>query len=842
MKFALLMTWRELRASWRRLVFFTVCLSLGVGAIVTLRSAIASVNAHTNREARALNSADIVLRNTKAWSPETLTLIESIAKAPDVLERTETLEIPTMLRPVDPAKNQAKAVEVRGVERQFPLYGQLTLADGEPYSYDSLVGGGALLSPTVAAQLDLHEGERIRIGTGEFTVRGFIGTEPDSGLGAFSFGPRVIVALDDLRKTGLPEISIRRKQSILLRTTEESYEPLARSLRQALKYDLVSVRGFREAQVGLSEQLSRAADYLSLIGLAIVVLGGIGIWSVARVYIRQRWKSIAVLKCLGCSNAKAMWSYTLQMLAIGLLGSALGVALATGVLALVRRAVADGPLAKVAIGLTFDAVFQGFAVGALVALLFSAVPLLGIRDIKPNSVLRSPDPFSSGRWNLGRIVAAMLITLGLFTVAIWQAGSFRVGTVFLTGLLVATLGTAALGEAFVRAMRRVRSVASFTLRQAITGIHRPGNQTRAILVTMGLGIFFLVFCQGIQSSFGRELASRLRDDLPDFYLIDIQEDQRDGVAGLIETSIGTAPKLVPTLRGRIVALDGEQVQLENMSARDRSRLGREYTVTTRAELDEYERVLDGAWWSDGTTSEPEISIEVSLRDDFNLTVGKTMTFDFQGQRVTARIANVRFVDWSNAQFGFMVVFRPGSLDRIPMMYIGGVKGPNDAIGRGTLSRQISDSYSNVSVIDARDIIATVSRVLGSVSIAVSVIGFVVLFGGITILSGAIAMTRYIRVYETAILKALGARAGTVLRILLFEYSLIGAIAGVAGSLLGMGLAWAVCDDILSLQWRFDPMVLAVGILGSGLLAALVGTLANVNLFFLKPLTVLKSEE
>ncbi len=842
MSFALKMTYRELRASWRRLVFFTLCLSLGVGAIVILRSAIQSVNAYTSRESRAINAGDVAIRNNRGWTPEALATLDRLAVAPAVVENTRTIEVPTMLRPATLGDERAKMVELKGVEPAYPLYGQLKLDGGLVYSYDLLAGNGALVSPALAAQMDLQPGSVVKLGNQEFTIRGLIAQEPDSGLGAFNLGSRVIVSLEDLQHSGILGFSARTRDNMFLRVRDADYARTLAELKTGLKDQFITVRGYREAEAGMNQQLASAADYLSLVGLAILVLGGVGVWSVTRVYIAQRWRSIAVLKCLGCTNAQAVLAYTLQMVAIGLAGGMAGVGLSWVVVAILRLYLAGGPLAAVEVSVTPGAIAQGLAVGELVALLFSLTPLLGIRDIKPNLVLRSADPRGPARWNVARIVTTVGVLGGLLAVASWQAGSFRVGAIFLGGLLITGGACAVAGEALVRLVRPVRRVSIFALRHAVLGLNRPGNQTRAVLVAIGLGVFFLVGTAGVQQTLQSALSAQLNADLPDLYLVDVQEDQRDGVAELLAERTGTTPLMIPTLRARITSLDGTAIDLDKLATpRDRGRLGREYTLTTRSGLDTNEKVVAGEWWNDTPSAETEISIEESMRD-FGLDVGHTMTFDIQGEKVTGRITSVRHVDWQNSRTGFMVVIRPGGVGDIPFVYISATKGPADAAERGRLARAISDAYSNVSIIDARDVIAVVGRVLSSISVAVSVVGAIVLVAGLLILTGAIAMSRYVREYETAVLKTLGARSRTVLGVLLTEHALVGTLAGLVGSSLGVGLAWVVSRYVFELEWTFDPMLPLVGLVGAALLAAVVGVVSSADLLVLRPLGILKREE
>ena len=842
MKFAFLLTYRELRSSWRRLAFFTICLSLGVGSIVVLRSTIQSVNAFTANESRAINAGDIVVRASTKASPVVAPIVERFAAAGRVSQQSEFVELPTMIG--DRNATMSKLIELKAVDDGYPIYGRLTLTDGMVYSPSLLADRGILIGPTLAAQLDVAVGDVVKVGETTFTIRGLIEREPDSGIANFNVGSRALIAKADLAATKLLDRPVRARSVTMLRVPESEYATAIADLKKEFDSKQITVRGYTDTEASISSMLSTSADFLSLVGLAILVLGGVGIWSVTRVYIAERWKSIAVLKCLGCTNRVAVFAYTLQMLIVGVTGALVGVVIAGVTLGVVRSLLADGPLGAISLGLTWSAVGQGVAVGVLVALLFSLTPLLGVSDIRPNLVLRAADPRRASRWNLSRILSAAVVIGGLLAVASWQGGSLKIGGLFLAGLLVAGGASALSGSLLVRAVRAVGRIPIFSLRHAALGVNRPGNQTRAILVAIGLGVFFLVGVNGVERTIRRALDQRQYDDLPDMYLMDVQKDQVDGVTELLRRETGSEPILVGTVRARVAEIDGVPFEPEQLAdPRDRGRLGREFTVATRAELDtKVETVASGTWWPAEPSADPEVSIEEGLARDFNLTVGRTMAFDVQGKKITMRIANIRTVDWQNARLGFMFVVRPGGLDSVHVVANGAVRGPTDAAERGRLARRLSDQYSNVSVIDARDIIANVSKVLSSITLAISVVGSIVLAAGLMILAGSVAMARYVREYEIAVMKTLGARTRTLLGVLVAEHAILGSLAGAVGSILGLVLAWSACKWIFKMPWTLEatPVLIAIGLAMT--LTTLVGLASSADLLLLRPLAVLRRED
>lgn len=842
MKFALLLTYRELRSSWRRLTFFTLCLSLGVGSIVVLRSTIQSVNTFTANESRAINAGDIVIRASTKATTVVAPVLERFAAAGRVTEQSEFVELPTMIG--DSNGTISKLIELKAVDAGYPLYGRMTLSDGSNFAHTLLADRGILIGPTLAAQLDVAVGDVVKVGETTFTIRGLIEREPDSGIANFNVGSRAIIAKADLPATKLLDRPVRARSVTMLRVPDAEYKATFGDLKKEFDAKQITVRGYTDTEASISSMLSTSADFLSLVGLAILVLGGVGIWSVTRVYIAERWKSIAVLKCLGCKNRVAVFAYTLQMLIVGLAGALVGVGIAGATLVVVRTLLADGPLGAISLGLTWSAVGQGVGVGVLVALLFSLTPLLGVSDIRPNLVLRAADPRRATHWNFSRILSAIFVIGGLLAVASWQGGSLKIGGLFLAGLLVAGGASALSGSLLVRAVRAVGRIPIFSLRHAALGVNRPGNQTRAILVAIGLGVFFLVGVNGVERTIRHALDQRQYDDLPDLYLVDVQMDQVAGVTDLLRRETGSEPILVGTVRARVAEIDGVPFEPEQLAdPRDRGRLGREFTVATRPELDtKVETIASGAWWPAEPSSEPEVSIEEGLARDFNLTVGRSIAFDVQGKKIPMRITSIRTVDWGNARLGFMFVVRPGGLDSVTVVANGAVRGPTDAAERGRLARKLSDQYSNVSVIDARDIIANVSKVLSSITLAISVVGSIVLAAGLMILAGSVAMARYVREYEIAVMKTLGARTKTLLGVLVAEHAILGGLAGVVGSLLGLALAWSACKWIFKMPWTPEatPVVIAVGLAMA--LTTVVGLASSADLLLLRPLAVLRRED
>jgi putative ABC transport system permease protein len=860
---------RELRAAWRRLLFFFICVAIGVGAIVALRSVIQSVRLGLMREARTMIAADVILQTNRAWTPEMRAAVENALDGWPVLERTESIETTTMVR-AENGENVARMVELRGIEPAFPLYGTLSLRDGVEYRHELLRDRGALVGVELLVQLGIEVGDRIMIGGHPFTVRGVIDQEPGRRVGAFSFGSRVLIDLAELRNTGLLAFGSRASNQILLRVREDRVEALTQRLRSDLRDRFVMTRSYRALEDDIGEDLTRAENYLSLVGFVIVVLGGIGVWSVTRVFVQQKIRSVAILKCVGATTRQVLATYVLQVLLLGAAGSLLGVAVAAAAIAAIPESLTTS-FGGASYGLTASAIVQGLSVGLLVSLLFALVPLLEVRRVKPLLLLRggdtavaaggpTADPTTVGvAARIGRFFRSLdwvqvgigaLVTAALVFVASWQAASLQAGAIVSAGFAVVAVVLYIAAWAVVRLVMPMASAPWFPLRHAVLSLRRPGNQTRVILLAVGLGSFFVLGVRALQQNLISEFVLDLEQGGADMFLVDIQRDQVEGVREVLREHIdmSTAPaRLVPVLRARVTAVRGSEVNLESYAdVRGRGSLAREYVITYREHLEANERLIEGSFWEGQpalpSEGEQEVSIEQSIHERFDINVGDLMRFDVMGRNIDARVRSVRHVQWEDARSGgFMFVFRPGALSAAPHAFIGFVRGPANQEGRARMQHQLVSRFPNITAIDGRDILARIQAVVDNVIFAISIVGGVALLSGVLILIGAVAMTKFQRVYEAAILRTLGASTRTLGTMLALEYCALGLLAGLIGALGALGLSWAVTRHLFEIPWQPAPLLLAVGTVLTMMLVGTIGVLASADVLRRKPLGTLRAE-
>lgn len=844
MRFVLLMAAREMRASWHRLLFFFVCIAIGVGAIVAIRSVIQSVRNTFAGEARALINADAVIASNQPLKPELIAKIDQRLRAAGA-QSMRSIELATMARAADRADGRARMVELRAVEQGFPYYGRMKLADDVPYDHALLKGFGVLVRPELLAQLDVKVGDALSIGSQRFTIRGVIQSEPGRRLGAFSIGPRVFADLADLEKTELLKFGSRAASQRLLKVPEAAFDKLIVDLRADVANEFARVRSYKATEDDIGEEFTRAENYLSLVGLVIVILGGIGVSSVTRVFVQQKMKSIAVLKCVGARSSQLLAVYVAQVAVLGLAGSLLGVLLAEIAMRSIPSLL-EGATRGIDItyALTLPAVVQGVGIGFLVSLLFSLVPLLDVRHVKPSLLLR--DEARVGRPDMTQIVVTVVVVAGLVALTVWQAGSLRIGSIVAAGFAATAIVLHLAGTLLLRAIKPLARSRSFALRHAVLQLSRPGSQMRIVLLAVGLGSFFIIGVRSLQQNLIDQFAVRMTADSPDMFLLDIQRDQVPAVEAALKSHMdpgATVPPLIPVLRARVVGVAGREVNLESYEdVRGRGSLGREYTVTYRAALASNETVVAGQMWEPTPSDEPEVSIEQFINEQFKINLGDTVRFDVLGRVVSARVTSVRRVEWSESRAGgFMFLFRPGVIEKAPHSFIGFLRGPQEIAARARLQAALVAVAPNVSVIDGREIIDAIKAVVDNVTLAVSVVGTLVVISGLMILIGAVAMTKFRRVYEAAIFKTLGATRRLIATVLLLEYGLLGVLAGGIGAGGAIGLTWAISKYALEIP--FSPLIglSTIGVVITTLLVAAIGVISSWGVLQRKPLATLRAE-
>jgi putative ABC transport system permease protein len=577
--------------------------------------------------------------------------------------------------------------------------------------------------------------------------------------------------------------------------------------------------------------------YLGLTGLVALMVGGIGVAVSVNAFVRQKLAAIAILKALGAGWRPLLAAYLLQTALLGLGGSALGALLGSAVQPLLAPTLTRLLPIELTLSFSLRAVLSGLAMGVGVTLLYALWPLLQIRHVRPGLLMRiAVEPRLRGRrpW-----AAALPIAGGLAALGLWQAGSWKIGGLFAGGLAGALL-LLALGARLVIALARRVRWRSPAWRQGAANLHRPGSHAGPVLVSLGLAVMLVVSIALLDRSLRAQLVDRAPGSAPAFFFIDIQTDQAEPFARLVAAEGATAPaELTPVVRSRLAAVNGASIE-GRTRREDAWYLTREYVLTWAQEPPGHNPVVAGRWWTpEEAAREPLISVEEEIARQLGVGLGDTLTFDVQGVPVSARITSLRHVDWRSLTSNFFVIFSPGALDGAPSTVIATVRIRPDQENR--LQSAVVAAFPNITAIPIREVLERVGAILDQIALAVRLVAAFSVGAGLIVMAGALAITRQQRLYQSVILKALGATRGFVSRVFAVEYALLGAAAGLAGSALAAVLAWAVLRFALDVPSRWAPGTLLAGVASATALAVLVGFLGTRRLLGRRPLGVLRSE-
>jgi putative ABC transport system permease protein len=470
--------------------------------------------------------------------------------------------------------------------------------------------------------------------------------------------------------------------------------------------------------------------------------------------------------------------------------------------------------------------------------------------VKPLLLLRADTAETARRPDAVSWLATLGTGAALVLVAAWQSGSLRAGLFVSAGLAVVALVLFGAGWLLLRLVSPFTSSRRFAVRHALVSLGRPGNQTRVILTAVGLGCFFVLSIRAIQANLIAEFTAQIGATSPDLVLIDVQRDQVDGVRAAAARYTQEPARLMPLMRARVVGAEGRRVHLPTPDAvRQQGRLTREFGVTYREAIQSNERVTDGAFWTTPASAAPdaetdaEVSISEEVRRDADVGVGDVVRLDVAGRVIRTRVTSIRRVAWDETQNGgFFFVLRPGPfLATVPHTFVGFLRVGGDPAPRAALQRDLVRLFPNVSTIDVRAVVASVRTMLDKITLGVSVVGAITVGAGVLILVGAVAMTKFQRLYEAAIYRTLGASTRVLTSMVAIEYGVLGLLAGGLGAAGALGLSWALARFLFDMTWRPVPGLLAGGGLLTALVVCLVGLAASVDVLVRKPLGTLRRE-
>ncbi|CAA9331518.1 MAG: ABC transporter, fused permease protein [uncultured Gemmatimonadetes bacterium] len=855
------LAWRESRFARRRLLLFLSSISLGVAALVATQSFAANLAAGVRDESRSLLGADVGFSSNRRFGPRTVALLDSLRKAgTPVAGMTSFASVALLER-----TGGARLSQVRAVEPGYPFYGEIRTEPAGAWPALSR-GREAVADPALLTALDARIGDSISLGEARFRVAGVIRKIPgDVGISS-AFAPRVYIPARFLGETQLLRFGSRAEYDAFVRLPAAgAAEALVKAYRSPLRAERVRARTAQEQQRSLDEALGRLGNFLGLVGTFALLLGGIGVASSMGAYMAQKRETVAALRCLGATARQVIAIYLLQAAAMGFAGAAIGAAMGVSVQWVLPRLLAG--LLPVTVSTAVDpaALATGVGIGVWVASVFALLPLLATRRISPLQAIRrrveaggdAPRRRDVWTWAAWLLLAASVVGLVML-----QAGDVVVGAGFAGGIAAALAGLWSTAWLATRATRAAR-VAGFRypVRQGIANLHRPGNQTRVVVLALGFGVFLLATLYLTQHNLLRPLRvdAESRGNL---LLFDVQGDQEAGVRQILEGG-GTrtvqrapiVPMRIHSINGRTAArlapsTGGEDAEGERETRNgERGRpegwaLRREYRSTFRDHLIGSEKLAEGKLWAPGGGGArgglAEVSIDGTITEDLAVELGDTIVWDVQGVRIATRITSIRNVDWQRLEPNFFAVFPTRVLRSAPQTWVLLARAP-DAAARARVQRDVVRRYSNVAVLDLTEVQAAVDEVLGRVAAVIRFLAGFSVATGFIVLLGAVLTSRLQRIRESVLLRTLGATRGQIASILFAEYAVMGALASVVGIGLAVGGGWALARFLFELPYSVPVLPLLVLAAAVTALAAGVGVWASREVFRHTPLEALREE-
>ncbi len=856
-RFILAMAWRETRAARRRLVLFGSAISIGVAALVAISSFTANVETAIRREARALLGADLVLGSSRPFTAPVEALLDSTGRAGIGITRRTTFSSMAYVRRIE---ERSRLAEVRAVAPGFPFYGEVqTSPAGLWGALDT--GRVALVDTSLLIGLGARLGDSLVLGERAFRIVATVGDMPGRLSGGVNgFGSQVYIPLRYVRETGLIVFGSRVRYQALLRF--DSPRAAGRfDGRHHRLFDRERVRSelAQDTEEDLTEALDNMESFLQFVGLIALLLGGIGVASGITAFLAGKLDTIAVLRCLGAQRPLVFTIYLAQAVALGLVAAFAGAGLGIGI-QLVLPSLLQGVLPlDVAIRLEPRVLLAGIAIGVGTAVLFALRPLLEVRLVSPLQAIRHAyeDETAAPR-DPYRLLAFGLLAAGVLALSMARNEDPRVGvgTAAAIALSVGILTLAArLAVALTRRLSRhrgFRARAPYVVRQGLANLHRPRNQTRAVVTALGFGVGILAALYLVQANLLRQVlrASADTEGRPNLVFIDIQKDQAAGVAAAVREGGHPLLQSVPIVPMRIAAINGrttDELLRDTGAARpERWTLRREYRSTWRDTVVASETLVRGAWWHGTGAGRPDstgalvypVSLSTEVAQDLKVDLGDRVTWDAGGSRVHTRVVAVREVDWARFEPNFFAVFPSAALTEAPASFVVLTR-IRDAGRRALLQRTVAERFPNVIAFDVAVLQATLQRIFNKVAVAVRFMAGFSLAIGTLVLLGAVAAGRLQRIREGALLKALGATRRTLTRILLAEYVALGLLAALVGVGLASLGAWAFTHWVFELPFVLPAAPLGVVLAASVLLVALVGVTASREVFRRTAMDVLR---
>ncbi|WP_431134944.1 ABC transporter permease [Psychroserpens mesophilus] len=830
------MAWRDAKASKVRLLLFMASIILGIAAVVSIQLFSINLKDNIQRQSKSLMGADYIIDTRQQPTARAQAIIDSLK--PDASE----VNFVSMI--AFPKNGGTKLVKVRGIEGDFPFYGSMdTQPASAATSYQEL--GGALVDATLLLQFNIQPGDSIKVGEMTMPVIGALKAIPGSTAIATSVAPPIVIPYRFIEGTELLQFGSRKEYQFFYKATdtlnltqfEDKIEPMLDKEKADLDTHTSTSRR-------LGKRYENVSKFLNLAAFIALLLGCIGIASSVHIYIKEKLKSIAVLKCMGASRQQSFLIFGIQIAGIGIVGGFLGSMIGVVLQELFPYILKAFLPFAVDVSITAQPIVMGVFLGLFMSVLFALLPLLSTWYVSPLEVLRVDEHASQGP-KKARVFVFALILIFLFLFSFWLLGNLM----YALGFVVATLFTfAVLAGIALLCMRGIRKFFpkrwGFTARQSLLNLFRPNNQTVVLVVAIGLGTFLISTLYFTKDILLAKTEVGQTSTNANMIILDVQTEQRDAIEQAVSAKELPVLDDIPLVTMRMHSLKG---QLVNDLRQDSTRqvrgwiLNHEFRTTYRDTLIASEEIIEGTWIPELKTGDPvAISISDNLAADAKLNVGDAIVFNVQGVLMETTVGSIRKVDWGQLQLNFTIVFPKGILEDAPQFNVITTAVPDEQTS-ANLQRDLVEKFPNVTVIDLRQVYTIIEDILDKVSWIINFMAFFSILTGIIVLIGSVRTSKYQRIKESVLLRTLGATNKQILNISALEYVFLGLLGSLVGILLA--LLSSLCLALFVFKEPFVPSIIPFVVFLPGITLLVLGIgLSNIQTVLRSsPLEVLRRE-
>jgi putative ABC transport system permease protein len=835
--------WRELRGGLHGFYVFVTCIALGSMAIAGVGSVAASLAAGLARQGQVILGGDLsftlIQREAK---PDELAFLQSCGQV------SSAATMRAMAR--DPG-GEATLVEMKAVDAAYPLFGQVVLDPPGPLSAALAQRDGAfgaVADPTLMTRLAIKPGARVTIGNATFEIRTALSNEPDQLAGGIGFGPRLMVSEAGLRATGLlqPGSLVRWHYRLRLPandTTDAAANVVMAQARARFPQAGWDIRSRSKASPQLERNVERFTQFLTIVGLTALLIGGVGVGNAVKSHLDRRRDTIATMKALGATGSRVFAVYLTQVLLLAAVGGMIGMALGAALPYLVNWSL--GAIIPLPIEPAVHASELALALvyGLLTALAFALWPLGRAHDVPVGALFRdtvAPQPRLPRKIYLALTGAAVA---ALATLAVLLAYDQRVAVIYVGTAAVVFLLLRLVAALLMFLARHAPHARSTSLRMAVANIHRPGALTPTIVLSLGLGIALLVTVIEIDGNLRRQFSAELPAKAPSFYFLDIPSDQAERFDAFVRAQAPVAKlEEVPMLRGRIVSAHGTPA--EDLKPSDDAAwvLQSDRGITYATKVPEGSRLVEGQWWKPDYDGPPLVSFEKKIADGLGLKLGDPVTINVLGRNITARIANMRTVDWQSLSINFVMVFSPNAFRGAPHTHLATLTYPNGGMAaqEGAVIGAVAKAFPMVTTVRVKEALEAIGAIVANLVLAINGASAITLLAAALVLGGALAAGHRHRVYDAVILKTLGATRARLVGAYAIEYLLLGSATAVFGVLSGSLAGWLIVSDLMHLRFSWLPWPALAAALGAVAATVALGLIGTFSALGQKPASVLRN--